>query len=120
MYRLPQKKHLEKEQCKKTKHPCICTRVCCTCGLHQRHRFEVSYQEDLVKVSVDGVQRDITNISDHDVLHTNIILPADRDVIRFVTYTIIQNYEPRTGFPALQLMLTMTLIFIFHIFCSFL
>ena len=52
--------------------------VCLTTGLEQGQGLEVSSQQYIMQVSVAAVEGDVHHIPDHDVLHTNIILPEGR------------------------------------------
>lgn len=46
-----------------------------TRGLDQGQCFELSSQQDLLYISIGGGESDVTHVSNHDVLHTDVILP---------------------------------------------
>ena len=57
---------------------CSCTRTL-TCGLNQGQCFQLSSHQDLLYLSVGGGESDVTHVSNHDVLHTDVILPEGGD-----------------------------------------
>lgn len=46
-----------------------------TSGFHQGQCFELTRQQHLLQVPIGRVKSDVAHIPDHDVLHTDIILP---------------------------------------------
>lgn len=50
-----------------------------TPGLNQCQSLELTSQQHLLQVPVARVQSDVTHIPDHNVLHTDIILPETRE-----------------------------------------
>lgn len=63
----------------------VCVRL--TSWFHQRQSFEVTRQQDIMKVSVAAIECDVAHISHHDVLDPNIVLPRKR-----IMWKISYNY----------------------------
>lgn len=52
--------------------------ICLTFGLHQGQGFKLACYESFLQIPVRGGESDITHVSHHYVLHTDIIFPSGK------------------------------------------